>query len=516
MAKSSEAQNIKKEEQESFYMRHRKKILFAGAVVLLGLAIGAIVIVGPYLAGGAVVAVLVAKVGLPAAIAVGAAVGAVASVVVSSIVLGIKKAYKSISLRWGIKNTMLNKLRLSINKKTEDASPERKEKVETFSALEELISRRNYKNHIGTLYVNVELSEATFRDNLIKVLDIYKVNTLILGKKAIPSAQSLRELLVRNNVYVTTYQVGDKENDDKDEKDFLTRNRTFIAFSEQVKQMEVVMKEDVKKHVTDCTYLIVAIQQFADKYKQITFIQTKTQLLLNKLKGLIPLSWVVTYLPNGSPKNTVTESRPTSPVVSSNSLTAREQRWYPVLGLALNKKASDEDIRKAYRKLALKWHPDKNFSPEAPEQFRLLKEAYVRLTDASISDDTVLTEKDLDSRVTRLEDSYAEIEKSVVAHNEVLDTTAEKIAKQEIEQQELRRQIDQEKVAIAKTEQRVTGLEQLLQAAIEAQCFNSGSTNAPPPVSILESVGDAGVTDVPSVSPTYAPSPDGTAESPFP
>ncbi len=55
--------------------------------------------------------------------------------------------------------------------------------------------------------------------------------------------------------------------------------------------------------------------------------------------------------------------------------------YYEVLGV--NRDASEEDIKKAYRKLAMKWHPDRNpDNPKAEEHFKEAKEAYEVLTDA--------------------------------------------------------------------------------------------------------------------------------------
>jgi molecular chaperone DnaJ len=58
--------------------------------------------------------------------------------------------------------------------------------------------------------------------------------------------------------------------------------------------------------------------------------------------------------------------------------------FYDVLGVAKN--ASEEEIKKAYRKLAMKFHPDRNQgdkSKEAEEKFKEVKEAYEILSDAS-------------------------------------------------------------------------------------------------------------------------------------
>ena len=57
--------------------------------------------------------------------------------------------------------------------------------------------------------------------------------------------------------------------------------------------------------------------------------------------------------------------------------------YYEVLGVAKN--ASDDDIKKAYRKLAMKFHPDRNQgdgAKKAEESFKEVKEAYEMLSDS--------------------------------------------------------------------------------------------------------------------------------------
>jgi curved DNA-binding protein len=70
------------------------------------------------------------------------------------------------------------------------------------------------------------------------------------------------------------------------------------------------------------------------------------------------------------------------------------QDYYKILGV--DKKATDEDIKRAFRKLAMKFHPDRNpGSKEAEEKFKQLNEAY-----------EVLSDKQKRARYDQLGDSY--------------------------------------------------------------------------------------------------------------
>ena len=58
---------------------------------------------------------------------------------------------------------------------------------------------------------------------------------------------------------------------------------------------------------------------------------------------------------------------------------ANKKDYYEVLGLS--KGASDEDIKRAFRKLAKQYHPDVNKEPDAEAKFKEIGEAYAVLSD---------------------------------------------------------------------------------------------------------------------------------------
>mmetsp|Transcript_8285 Transcript_8285/g.11476 ORF Transcript_8285/g.11476 Transcript_8285/m.11476 type:complete len:149 (-) Transcript_8285:532-978(-) len=69
--------------------------------------------------------------------------------------------------------------------------------------------------------------------------------------------------------------------------------------------------------------------------------------------------------------------------------------FYEILGV--ERTATEDQLKKAYRKLALKVHPDKNRAPSAQEAFKKVGSAYGCLSDASKRKHYDMFGKDMDS-----------------------------------------------------------------------------------------------------------------------
>ena len=66
------------------------------------------------------------------------------------------------------------------------------------------------------------------------------------------------------------------------------------------------------------------------------------------------------------------------------------ENLYNVLGVAPN--ASDEEIKKVYRSLAMRFHPDRNAAPGAEARFKSITKAYEILSDPAKREE-LLTER---------------------------------------------------------------------------------------------------------------------------
>jgi molecular chaperone DnaJ len=68
-----------------------------------------------------------------------------------------------------------------------------------------------------------------------------------------------------------------------------------------------------------------------------------------------------------------------APLVDSEHMATQQRDLYEVLGI--DRSAGPEEIKKAFRKLAMQYHPDRNKEPGAEERFKEINQAYEVLSD---------------------------------------------------------------------------------------------------------------------------------------
>eukprot|EP01069_Polyplicarium_translucidae_P002262 Polyplicarium_translucidae@DN1973_c0_g1_i3.p1 len=89
---------------------------------------------------------------------------------------------------------------------------------------------------------------------------------------------------------------------------------------------------------------------------------------------------------NRHPSHTEQESPPTEPAYTQEQYdlctrVLKEKDYYAVLNVERN--ASEDVLKRAYKKMALQLHPDKNFAPHSEEAFKKVARVFQRLSDSS-------------------------------------------------------------------------------------------------------------------------------------
>jgi curved DNA-binding protein CbpA len=105
-----------------------------------------------------------------------------------------------------------------------------------------------------------------------------------------------------------------------------------------------------------------------------------------------------------------------------NQPNPNSNNYYHILGLSPT--ATNEEIRKAYKTCSTAYHPDRNNSPNANEQFRNVKEAYDNLADET-------KRKEYDASLNKVD--YASINKEMMSNIAKIEESQKKKRELEIQ-----------------------------------------------------------------------------------
>jgi len=82
-------------------------------------------------------------------------------------------------------------------------------------------------------------------------------------------------------------------------------------------------------------------------------------------------------------------------------------KYDPHSVLGVHRAATPEELKRAYRRLAMRWHPDRNDHPEATERFKQIRAAYDHLTAVDSPDEPENVAPDTDESPTAPEENIA-------------------------------------------------------------------------------------------------------------